>query len=198
MNFGLYFQLGLEHITDPYGYDHILFIIAICASWRVSDWRTVAILVTAFTLGHSIALALATFEIVPVWSALIEFLIPVSIMASCVQNISYPPSERGAKINKNWAYGLIAAFGIIHGLGFSNFLKETLVANESLLTPLLGFNLGLEIGQLLIVAICFAFNYIFVELAHKAQRDWTLVVSSAVAGIAFLLCLEKGAELFFG
>lgn len=201
MNFGLYFNLGTEHITDPLGYDHILFIVAMCTNYRIRQWKTLAILVTAFTVGHSIALALAVFNVVAVNPPLIEFLIPVTIFASCIRNITFLPSEKMPHTEvskKNYeAYFLVLAFGLIHGLGFSNFLKETLVANESLFVPLLAFNLGLELGQLIIVSIFLLLNFLFLELLRRQARDWSLFISGAVASIAFLLMMEKGAELFF-
>lgn len=201
MNFGLYFNLGIEHITDPNGYDHILFIIAMCANYRLRQWKNLAILVTAFTLGHSFSLALAMLEIVPVNSNFIEFLIPVTIMLSCITNIIKPQGNQFVESclipkNNKFSYLLILAFGIIHGLGFSNFLKETLVENESLFTPLLAFNIGLEVGQLLIVAIFLIFNFFFLEVLRKQARDWTIFISGAIASIAFLLIIEKAALLF--
>jgi hypothetical protein len=201
MNFGLYFNLGIEHITDPFGYDHILFIVAMSSNYRVFQWKNIALLVTAFTIGHSIALAMAVLEIVPVNSALIEFLIPITILVSCIRNMSFPQADMHphsqVAVKKNYlAYILILIFGLIHGLGFSNFLKETLVANESIFTPLLAFNLGLEVGQLIIVFICLLINLLFLDLLRKHPRDWTMVISGGVASIALLLAFEKGFLLF--
>jgi hypothetical protein len=201
MNFGLYFNLGVEHITDPYGYDHILFIIAICATYMYKNLKSIAILVTAFTVGHSIALALAILNIVPVYPPLIEFLIPVTILASCIHNILqkprelHPPSKTLARNNMT-AYIGVLLFGLIHGLGFSNFLRETLVASESIFTPLLAFNLGLEVGQLLIVLSIFIINYIFVGILHRKQHDWNLFVSGGVASLTSFILVEKAVELF--
>lgn len=202
MNFSTYLSLGIEHITDPNGYDHILFIIAMCALYPIRRWRNVALLVTAFTLGHSIALALATFEVVPVWSELIEFLIQVTILVACFLNIWYARSERhvtSTPVRGTYYYQQyiwILFFGLIHGLGFSSFIRDTLVEGESILVPLLAFNIGLEIGQLGIVAVVFLINFVFLGVFSRQLRDWTLVVSAAVAGIAFLQVLEKGAILF--
>jgi hypothetical protein len=201
MNFGLYFNLGIEHITDPFGYDHILFIIAMCCNYRVFKWKNIVFLVTAFTIGHSIALAMAVLNIVAVNSALIEFLIPITILVSCIRNMSFPLSDiqphSVVAVEKNyWAYILILIFGLIHGLGFSNFLKETLVANESIFMPLLAFNLGLEVGQIIIVFLCLLINLLFLDLLRKHPRDWTMVISGGVASIALLLSFEKGYLLF--
>lgn len=201
MNFNLYFNLGIEHITDPLGYDHILFIIVMCANFRLIQWKNLAILVTAFTVGHSLSLALAVLKIVPVYSELIEFLIPLSILISCIYNISYPQGyqitdSKKIKNSNIFSYILILGFGLIHGLGFSNFLRETLVANESLFVPLFAFNLGLEVGQLMIVGVFLLINLLFLEIMRKQPRDWTMVISGAIASVSLLLLLEKGAALF--
>lgn len=202
MNFGLYFNLGLEHITDPNGYDHILFIIAMCAIYRISHVGKVAMMVTAFTVGHSISLALATLNIVPVWGALIEFLIPVTILITCIQNIAFPPKSDVVAANNiartdYWRYFWILSFGLIHGLGFSNFLRETLVSDESIFTPLLAFNIGLEVGQLLIVLAILFVGFIFLNILQRQQRDWIFFISGAVAGISFIMALERIGAVFF-
>ena len=201
MNFGLYFNLGWEHITDPTGYDHILFIIAMCAVYRISDFKKVAIMVTAFTVGHSISLALAILNIIPVWTELIEFLIPVTILITCFRNIAFPSKTEIAlaqQIDKTdyWRYFWILSFGLIHGLGFSNFLRATLVADESIFSPLLAFNIGLEIGQLLIVFFVFVVGFVFLNILQKLRRVWNVFISGIVAGPAAILALERIGALF--
>ena len=198
MNFELYFKLGIEHITDLNGYDHILFIIAICTNYRVAQWKELAILVTAFTVGHSLSLALAVLNYVSFNPALIEFLIPVTILSTSIHNIiKLPKPLVNAEFKTDYTkYLLVLLFGLIHGLGFSNFLKETLVQNESIFTPLLAFNLGLEFGQLLIVFLFLLLNFLFLNLLRKEQRDWTIFVSGAISSVAFLIAVEKFKELF--
>lgn len=198
MNFELYFNLGIEHITDLNGYDHILFIIAICTNYRILQWKELAILVTAFTIGHSLSLALAVLNYVSFNPAIIEFLIPVTILSTSIHNIiKLPKPLVNAEFKTDYTkYLLVLLFGLIHGLGFSNFLKETLVQNESIFTPLLAFNLGLEIGQLLIVLLFLLLNFLFLNLLRKEQRDWSLFVSGAISSVAFLIAVEKIKELF--
>jgi hypothetical protein len=198
MNFELYFNLGIEHITDLNGYDHILFIIAICTNYRILQWKELAILVTAFTIGHSLSLALAILNYVSFNPAIIEFLIPVTILSTSIHNIiKLPKPLVNAEFKTDFTkYLLVLLFGLIHGLGFSNFLKETLVQNESIFTPLLAFNLGLEIGQLLIVLLFLLLNFLFLNLLRKEQRDWSLFVSGAIFSVAFLIAAEKIKELF--
>ncbi|WP_339608090.1 HupE/UreJ family protein [uncultured Roseivirga sp.] len=187
--FKLYFQLGHEHILDIYGFDHILFVIALCAIYMAQDWKKVLILVTAFTIGHSITLALSTFELVNFRTDIIEFLIPVTIFITAFSNIIRKQnSVKPSVLNLNYFFALF--FGLIHGLGFSNYLKSLLGKNESIITQLLAFNLGLELGQILIVVFFMIISFVFTGLFRVSRRDWNLVVSSAIAGIAITMMIE--------
>lgn len=187
--FSLYFDLGLTHILDINGYDHILFVIALCAIYLLSDWKKVLVIVTAFTIGHSITLALSTLNILTVNPSLIEFLIPVTIFVTAMSNVFrknkglYP---QGGQLN--YAFALL--FGLIHGMGFSNYLRSLLGKDESIIMQLLAFNLGLEIGQIIIVVFFLLLSYLFVNLMQVARRDWRLVISAAIAGIALTLMLD--------
>lgn len=184
----MYFQLGYRHIIDVNGYDHILFIIALCAIYQLQDWKKILILVTAFTIGHSVTLALSTLQIINFRSDIIEFLIPVTIFITALTNLFRKNSiVNPSRFSTNYFYALI--FGLIHGLGFSNYLKSLLGKENSIFTPLLSFNLGLEIGQLIIVAFFMVISFVFVGLFNVARRDWTLVTSSAVVGIAITLMI---------
>jgi hypothetical protein len=185
--FALYFGLGKDHILDyKNGYDHILFVIALCALYLLRDWRRVLILVTAFTIGHSITLALSTLRIINVPVDLIEFLIPVTIFITAGSNIFKNEenlSDRALQIN----YFYAAFFGLIHGLGFSNYLRSILGRDKSIISQLLAFNLGLEFGQIIIVVIFLVLSFILIDLFGVNRRDWKMVISSAVAGIALIL-----------
>ena len=185
--FGLYFGLGKDHILDyANGYDHILFVIALCAIYTLRDWRRVLILVTAFTVGHSITLALATFRIINVRSDVVEFLIPLTILLTAGSNIFKRDDYfQDRKIQLN--YGLALFFGLIHGMGFSNYLREILGKSANITVPLLAFNIGLEFGQIVIVLLFLATCFIFVDLSGVSRRDWRLVISSAIAGISLVL-----------
>jgi len=188
--FELYFQLGKDHILDyKHGYDHILFVVALCAVYLMRDWKKILILVTAFTIGHSITLALSTFTIISVNQELIEFLIPVTIFITAVSNIfrSTELSDRITYIN----YGYALGFGLIHGLGFSNYLKSILGKNGSIVKQLFAFNVGLEVGQIIIVVIFLILAFILVDLFTVNRRDWKLVLSSIIAGTALILMKDK-------
>ena len=185
-----YFQFGLEHILDKDGYDHILFVIALCAVYVASDWKRVLVLITAFTIGHSITLAMATLDVFTFNKELIEFLIPVTILLTALGNIFKKESRLySSKLQVN--YILAIAFGLIHGLGFSSFLRAITGRDESIVSQLLAFNIGLEIGQIIIVAIFLIISFILVDIFGVSRRDWRLVVSSAIGGMALLLIIES-------
>ena len=186
-SFELYFKLGLQHILDINGFDHILFVLALCAIYVARDWKKILILVTAFTIGHSLTLALATFNVVQVRSDLIEFLIPVTIAITALVTIFKPKPSTGRGVQLNYVFAVF--FGLIHGLGFSNYLKELLGKEASIWQPLLAFNIGLEVGQIVIVT-AFLLLTSLLNLAGVNRKDWTLVVSAFVLGVACMLMLE--------
>ncbi len=186
--FQLYFQLGIQHILDLAGFDHILFVIALCAIYVLRDWKKIIILVTAFTIGHSITLALATLQVVKVNTDLVEFLIPVTIAITAFSNIIKPKPSTGRGVQLNYIFALF--FGLIHGLGFSNYLRSLLGKEASLFQPLLAFNLGLEVGQLVIVTVFMLISSLLVGIVGLNRRDWTLVVSAIVLGMALMMMFE--------
>jgi hypothetical protein len=189
--FELYFDLGREHILDyANGYDHILFVVALCALYVWRDWKKILILVTAFTIGHSITLALATLQWISVKSELVEFLIPLTIFTTAVSNLfKKEDAITKTKIQLNYAFALF--FGLIHGMGFSNYLRALLGKSSSILSPLLAFNLGLELGQIIVVTLFLVISYILVDLLKVQRRDWKMIISSAIAGIAFILIKDR-------
>ncbi len=188
--FALYFGLGKDHILDTNGYDHILFVIALCAVYLLHDWKKVLILVTAFTIGHSITLALATLRIVAFPGEVIEFLIPLTIFVTATANIfKRDQASSKAAIQINYVFALF--FGLIHGLGFSNFLRELLGQSQNIVMPLFAFNVGLELGQLIIVALFLLAGFVLVQFVGVARRDWRMVISSAIAGIALILMKDR-------
>ncbi|MFN8348004.1 MAG: HupE/UreJ family protein [Spirosomataceae bacterium] len=190
--FQAYLSLGFDHITDPNGYDHILFVIALCAVYAFQDWKKVLVLVTAFTLGHSVTLALATLKLITYRSEVIELLIPITIFITSISNFS-ENTAADAKSPK-LRYLLAASFGLIHGMGFSNYLRSLLGEQESIISPLFAFNLGLELGQLVIVAIALAIATFFVVILKIKRLTWNHLISGIVAGMALSLILNN--ELF--
>lgn len=189
--FELYFVLGKDHILDyANGYDHILFVLALCAVYLVADWKQILILVTAFTVGHSFTLALATLDIISVNVAWVEFLIPLTIFTTAISNLFRNEElNRGARVQTNYLLALF--FGLIHGMGFSTYLKSLLGSHENITMPLFAFNIGLEVGQIIIVGVFLAVSFIVVNLAGANRRDWKMIISSAVAGIALMLMKDR-------
>lgn len=179
----------MEHILDIKGYDHILFVVALTSIYLLKDWKRVLILVTAFTIGHSITLALATLHLINFNSDLIEFLIPVTIFITATANLLRKKAEYNTKkIQIN--YWIALFFGLIHGMGFSNYLRSLLGTDKTIFTQLLAFNVGLEIGQVIIVASFMAISFLFVGIIGVTRRDWKLIISSGVAAIATTLMIE--------
>lgn len=186
-SFELYFKLGLQHILDLKGVDHVLFILALCAVYVARDWAKILLLITAFTIGHSLTLALATFNLVQVRSEVIEFMIPVTIAITALVMLIKPKPNSGKGIQLNYLLALL--FGLIHGMGFSNYLKSLLGQETSIWQPLLAFNVGLEVGQLVVVA-AFLLLTSLVHLAGMNRKEWTLILSAFVLGVACMLMLQ--------
>lgn len=189
--FEMYLRLGFTHIIDINGYDHIVFVLVLCAGYSLKQLNKVLILITAFTIGHSLTLALSTLNLINVPSNLIEFLIPATILVTALSNII--PLKAG---NNRFVYIVTLFFGLIHGLGFSNYLKELLGRESNIFTPLLAFNLGLELGQILILAIYFLILLFTVNLFKVRHDFWRIFVSGAAFGIALILLIDTGKALF--
>ncbi|MDG1754630.1 MAG: HupE/UreJ family protein [Rhodothermales bacterium] len=201
--FGLYFRLGFEHISDLSGTDHILFVIALAAVYSLREWKHMLVLVTAFTIGHSVTLALATLGWMNVDADLIETLIPITILITALINIveRFSKDPLGAE-KRDWRmkYVLALAFGLIHGLGFSSYLRAILGTEQNLVTPLFSFNVGLELGQLVILVITlsvsagivFLINVVLKRLKRKTdntQRNWATLLSVWIAVLALTMIL---------
>ena len=191
-DFPLYFQLGWEHILDWQGYDHILFVCALCGIYTWRNWRSVLVLVTAFTIGHSVTLALSVLHFLKISSAWIEFFIPVTIVITCLANIL---KKKNSNKSLKLQYALAMVFGFIHGLGFSSYLKSLLGRNSNIIAELFSFNLGLEGGQLIIVLVILFLSFIFTEILKAPRREWNIFLSSAIFVIAFMMALERLASL---
>jgi hypothetical protein len=187
-DFALYFELGWQHILDWQGYDHILFVTVLCGAYTLKDWKAVLFLVTAFTIGHSITLALSVLKVIHIRTPLIEFLIPVTILITSIANIFNKSAKPKAL---KFRYALALFFGLIHGLGFSNYLKSLLGKSTTVVVELFSFNLGLEFGQIIIVICILIFSFVLINLVKIKQRDWTFFLSSAIFGISFIMAAER-------
>lgn len=187
-DFQIYFSLGYHHIADLRGIDHILFIAALCLRYQMIDWKKILVLVTAFTIGHSITLALSALNIVHYSTKWIEFFIPVTIVITAVSNVFVKKFTFKSKFPIIYFFALF--FGLIHGLGFSNYLKSLLGKDQSIITQLFAFNIGLEAGQLLIVAIIMLISFILVGIIKVNRREYLLFGSAAI----FALALQMGID----
>jgi hypothetical protein len=192
--------LGFRHITDPRGADHIVFLLALAAIYRFRDWRECVWVVTAFTAGHSVTLALAVTGALDLPTALIEFLIPVTILATALENLIV--RDRATALwGRRYRPVFAGLFGLVHGAGFANYLRSLFV--DRIATPLLGFNLGLEAGQLIVIALAFvafaAIDRLIGVVVRAARRDdadrvvrvRTLAVSTLVMSVAARWMLER-------
>ena len=187
-DFGFYFRLGWEHIISANALDHQLFIAALAAIYLVQDWRQVLILVTAFTIGHSLTLALSVLDIVRFPSKWVEFLIPVTIVTTAFSNLFQKKfTSRSVSIN----YFLALFFGLIHGMGFANTLRFILAKDQNLGWGLLGFNLGLEVGQIVVVMIVLLIAHVMVNLIRIKRKEWVIFLSALVLGLAFKIAVER-------
>lgn len=191
-DFLFYFREGIYHITDLRGYDHILFVAALCLPYLLKDWRRILVLITAFTIGHSATLALSIYNKILVPSSWIEFLIPVTILITAVENIAVRQFDF-KKMNMRYASAMI--FGLIHGMGFSNYLRSMMGKDESIFAQLLAFNIGLEIGQLLIVLVVMLVAFIFVNILKAPRREWLLFISGGIFAIALSMAVDRAVVL---
>ena len=192
--------LGFRHITDPRGADHILFLLALAAIYRFKDWRECVWVVTAFTVGHSVTLALAVTGALVMPSRVIEFLIPVTIVATALENLIVR-DRSGALWGRRYRPVFAGVFGLVHGAGFANYLRSLFV--DRIAVPLLGFNLGLEAGQLIVIALAFVTfaaidRAIACVVAASRRRELdrplrlrTLAVSLVVMSVAARWMLER-------
>lgn len=190
MKFLEFLELGFEHIADWNAYDHILFIVVMCVIYQVKDWRKILILVTAFTVGHSLTLALAISKLVSINKDFVEFLIPLTIILTAIWNM-IPKKENAS--NKTWLssnYIMVLFFGLIHGLGFSNYLGMLLGRHESILVPLLGFNVGVELGQICIVGAFMLLSFLCLDVLKLKQKYWIWGIS--------VLAIIVSLKLMFG
>lgn len=184
-----FLEIGFEHILDIEAYDHLLFILVLCAGFTLKDWRGIIWLATAFTIGHSITLAIVTFDLVPVNSALVELLIPITIILSGLIDLG----ERyfSWKLSQVIKYIMIGLFGLIHGSGFSGYLKALLIGEDSVITPLLAFNIGVELAQISIIAVVFLLVFLVWKGFRISFDKYRHVVSIIGILVALWMVVER-------
>ena len=186
--FQLYINLGLKHVLDWKAYDHVLFLIVLTVFYSFKDWKKVLWLITAFTLGHTLSLTLAAYNIIYVKMAIVEFLIPLTIFITAIYNIfkvKSPPKN----IKTNAFFALL--FGLIHGLGFSSYFKILVDESEDKLLPLIEFAIGIEIAQITVVLFVLLFSFVVQNIFKRTKRDWVMIVSAIVIGIVIPMLIER-------
>ena len=180
-NFITHVELGFKHVLDFNGYDHILFLIVLAVIFSFSQWKKVLLMITFFTVGHTFTLSLATYQIVTIKETVIEFLIPITILITAVVNILKFSINSSKREKTNLFFALF--FGLIHGLGFSNFLRVTLGRSEDKLIPMLEFALGIELAQIVIVLSVLILGTVLIHFFRVSKRDWVVITSAIVIGI---------------
>ncbi len=187
-DFLFYLNLGWEHIISLDALDHQLFVLALIAVYSYIDWKKILILVTAFTIGHSVTLALSILDVFRVPSAWVEFLIPLTIVLTSLDNILMK-NKKQILMRANYYLALI--FGLIHGMGFANTARVMIAKSQGIAIPLLGFNIGLELGQIVIVLAILILLFILLKIFKVNKKDWILFVSSGVFALALKMTLER-------
>ncbi len=188
-DFIFYFKMGLFHVLDIRAYDHILFLIVLAIVYQFKQWTKVLWLITLFTIGHSITLALSAYGIININSNLVEFLIPLTIFITGLMNVLTAKKASVGKENQNLFFALF--FGLIHGLGFSNYFKIMIGKTSDKLVPLLEFAIGVEAAQVIIVLVILLIGTLAQSILGVNRRDWILVISSIVIGFAFQMMINR-------
>ena len=187
-DFLFYFKLGWEHIISADALDHQLFILALVAIYSYKNFKQVLILVTAFTIGHSLTLFLSVTDVIRFESKWVEFLIPCTIVFTSISNLFRTNfSLKSVKIN----YYLALVFGLIHGMGFANSIRIMLAKDQNIGWSLFGFNVGLEAGQIFMVVVVLLITLLIFNYTKIRRRDWVLFISAAVFSLALKMALER-------
>jgi hypothetical protein len=187
-DFGFYFEIGWRHIISADALDHQLFIAALAAIYLLKDWKQVLVLVTAFTLGHSLTLALSVYDVIRFNSKWVEFLIPLTIVITSLTNLLQKKfTARSVRIN----YFLALLFGLVHGMGFANNIRFMLAGDQGLGWSLFGFNVGLEVGQIAVVAVLLLLAHLVVNVFRANRREWVIFLSAAVFSLSLVMVIER-------
>ena len=182
ITFNTFFLSGWEHIVDINAYDHLLFVMTLCAAFKLKEWKQILIIITAFTIGHSGTLILSAFDIIPTNAKLIDLLIPFTIMLTAIANvINYDKNRKFSDAKIKYLIALV--FGLIHGLAFASNFKFMLFSDDILMQLFL-FNIGIEAGQLFIVLLFMIALWFYSNVVNGEHSKWNLFISGAGFGIA--------------
>lgn len=190
-DFLFFLKFGWEHIISTDALDHQLFVLALVLPYTIYDFRKLLVLITAFTIGHSVTLALSVFDMLRMPPALVETLIPVTIAITAIENLVL---KKNNSRQLRLAYVTALLFGLIHGMGFANTARMMIASEQEIAVPLLGFNMGLELGQILIVLIVITANFIVTDFLKLRKIYWQAIVSVAVLALALVMAIERFSE----
>ena len=188
-DFSIFFPMGIEHITDLNGIDHILFIAALCLRYLINDWKKLLLLVTAFTIGHSVTLALSTLNVIEIPRNWTEFFIAITILITALSNCFVKNFTFKSKYPVIYFFALF--FGLIHGLGFSTLLKSMLGKDQSIVVQLLAFNRGLEVGQIIIVLGILIISFILINILRINRKYYLVFASGGIAALALEMAIQR-------
>ncbi len=187
-DFTFYFNIGWHHIININALDHLLFILALASLYLLKYWKQALILVTAFTVGHSLTLALSVYDVIRFNNNWVEFLIPLTIVSTALFNLLQKKLDaKSLRLN----YFLALSFGLVHGMGFANSIRFMLAQSQDILVPLLSFNLGLEAGQIVVVIFILLASWIIVDKLRLNRRIWVAGLSLITLLIATEMCIER-------
>ena len=185
--FKTWFLVGFDHILNVAALDHILFVLALVVLYKPNMIKQIVILITAFTIGHSITLIISALDLIIYDQKVIEFAIPLTIVLTSFNNIVNRKKEIKKAVNSNYVIALV--FGLIHGLGFANYLKA-LLFEGNIVMELFSFNVGIEVAQLIIVFVFLFISFLGSNYLFNKRENWVLFVSSAIFGISLMLTLN--------
>ncbi len=186
-----YFQEGWFHIMSADALDHQLFIISMAALFLWKDWRRVLVLVTAFTIGHSLTLALSAYDIIRFSTTWVEFLIPITIILTAAYDLKYLNLSKIENRNIGFNYIIALSFGLIHGMGFANSIRMMLASDQRIGLPLLSFNLGLEAGQIVLILLILLAAQLIVVTLKIPRKFWILLLSVIPLVLALKMAIER-------
>ena len=192
--FYIWFSTGFTHILDLNGYDHILYVMVLCVMFSYKEWKQLLTLITAFTIGHSLTLAASVFNMIHIKQGVIEVIIPLTILITCILNML--SLTKDILEVKSFNYGLALIFGFVHGMGFSYLLKSLLARQESVFLPLISFNFGLETGQLVIVMAMVILSFFLFTFTRLKNKYWVLVISAIVFCFALIIFIQRLISLY--
>lgn len=190
-DFWIYFQIGLKHVLDIHAYDHVMFLMALTIPYSFKDWKRILLLVTIFTVGHTLALLLSVYGVITIKVNIVEFLIPITILITAFFNF-FTAGKSSKTESINLVFFITLFFGIIHGLGFSNYFRTILGGSPtSKLLPLGEFALGIEAAQIIVVFVVLIISYIVQTIFRFSKRDWTLAMSAFIIGVVIPMVIES-------